>query len=338
MQHQDPSMTSVPGSAVAAAVGVTVVIPTYNGASRVGDVLEGLAGQDAEAGSFEVVVIDNNSTDGTAAFVERHPAVLQLAARGIGCRVVLETRQGLAFARIRGVQSANAGYVCFLDDDTVPDASYIREGIGALDADAGIGLLVSRVRPRYDAAVPPSIARREHLFAINERLGNRRLDFGATPTMAPTLGAGLWVRRTAFLSTTPWETPGRMLPDRIGNTLVSGNDIEIGYLIGRGGFKRVYVPGLGLEHRIPARRLKAAYVVRLIEGIVRSAMTLDERYTAGDYTVGQRIGAAASLAAAIAATPVLLCRRDGLRESLFVLASRWARLRGPFRGLAPDKD
>ena len=315
----------------AAAPATTVAIPTYNGGARVLEVLDALALQEADPDTFEVVVVDNNSTDGTADRVRGHSAWKALEQRGIACRVVSETRQGLTFARICGVQAARGRYVCFLDDDTVPDASYVRNGTAALDADPGIGILVSRLRPRYSAPIAPAMERREHLFAINRALGDHRIDFGATPTMAPTLGGGLWLRRSAFLDTVPWQTPDTMLPDRIGSKLVSGNDIEIGFLLGRAGYQRIYCPELRLEHRIPAGRLTTKYFVRLIDGIVRSKITLDHRYGVQKYTLRSRVVAAGSLSSALVSLPALLARRDGIREGLFVLASRWARLRGPFK-------
>ena len=54
---------------------VTVAIPTYNGALRLSAPLRTLTAQDAADGSFEVVVIDNNSTDDTAAVASNDASV-----------------------------------------------------------------------------------------------------------------------------------------------------------------------------------------------------------------------------------------------------------------------
>ena len=82
---------------------VTVVIPTYNRARRLPLLLQALTAQDAANGSFEVVVVDNNSTDDTATVVRDDASTAVLRARDIECRVVRETRQGQTFARIVGV-------------------------------------------------------------------------------------------------------------------------------------------------------------------------------------------------------------------------------------------
>ncbi len=306
----------------------TIVIPTYNGAARIGEVLDALALQSTS--SFEVVVVDNNSTDGTSAVVREHPAWRKLGASGVECRVVLEPQQGLLFGRIRGVQEAKAPFVCFLDDDNLPAANYVRLGTEVLETNPDVGLLVSRVRPRYEAVPRPSVAKREHLFAVNYRLGDARIDLGASGTLAPTLGAGMWLRRSAFLAAVPWQHTELLISDRIGSALVSGNDIEIGFLLGRAGFRRLYCPELELVHAIPRSRLETRYVARLIIGVVRSTITLDHRYQLRRYGRRARAAALCQLAFAALATPALALRPDGLCETVFVLASRWARVRGPF--------
>jgi glycosyltransferase involved in cell wall biosynthesis len=119
---------------------VTVIIPTYNGAHRMPAVLRKLTAQDTAGGAFEVIVIDNNSSDDTAAVASNDASVAILRARGTECRLIRELRQGATFARIAGVLAARAPLVCFLDDDNLPAPDYILAGLSALH-DPGIGLL-----------------------------------------------------------------------------------------------------------------------------------------------------------------------------------------------------
>lgn len=312
----------------AAAPAVSVAIPTFNGRDRVPDVLAALLG---EAGSvpFEVIVIDNASTDGTGAAIDAHPSTAALRARGVPVRVVRELRAGLTHARARGVAAARGAAVCFLDDDNLPQAGYLACGVAAF-ADPSVGLLTSRVFPRYRAAPSPAVEKREHLLAINHRLGDEPLDWGAGATVAPTIGAGLWVRRSAFLAA-QGTVDGQVLSDRVAGSLASGGDVELGVAIGRAGFRRMYVPCLRLWHLIPPERLETRYFCRLIYGIVRSKLAVEALYEGRHGGARERAAALARLLGAAAALPALLARRDGRREALFVLVSRWAELRGPLR-------
>ncbi len=307
----------------------TIAIPVHNGAKRVGAVLEGLARQTVANGSFEVLIVDNASSDTLSEVVLGNADVKALEDRGMSCRLVREERLGLTYARIRAVCEARSELVCFLDDDALPDERYVENGI-AVFADPEVGLTVSSVSPRWETKPPHSVVRREWLFAASRRLGEEFIDLGTEATLAPTIGSGMWVRRRAFLDAVPWQQPESLLVDRRGSQLTSGGDIEIGYLLGKAGYKRVYAPCLQLAHLIPSRRFELRSVCRLIDGVVRSELTLQQKYRLPPYTLASRVRAVISLIGVFAAIPVLLVRRDGAREVLFALVSRWARAKGPY--------
>jgi hypothetical protein len=120
------------------------------------------------------------------------------------------------------------------------------------------------------------------------------------------------------------------MPDRLGKQLLSGGDIEFGFLMGQAGYRRLYGPSLKVWHLIPASRFETRYFLRLIIGIVRSEQTLKARYLGHTFHGLARVKAVARLVGAGLATPVLALRGDPAREVLFVLASRWAQVRGPY--------
>jgi len=310
----------------------SVIIPTLNGAKRIGPTLEALVSQCIDKKLFEVIIIDNNSTHDKYRVTEKHAGVCALRDAAIECRVVTEPRTGLSYARIKGILEARSEFVCFLDDDNVPEADYISNGI-SLFTDPSVGVLVSRVYPRYECDPKKSMRRREHLFAINHRLGDSVIEWGSDTEFAPTIGAGMWVRRSAFLRAVPYTEPERLLADRKGKSLTSGGDIELGYLIGKAGYKRVYSPKLRLLHLIPQSRLTSKYFCKLIVGIIRSQKTIEVRYSQTNFGLRHRLISLLELLAAAALSPILMLRRDGLREVLFILASRWARFEGPYKTL-----
>src|SRR5690349_6454715 len=94
--------------------GVSVVICSYNGAQRIPATLRHLAEQDAPGElPWEVVVVDNASTDGTA---ERAQVVWSDQST-VPLRLVSEPRPGLMHARERGLHESTYNVVTFVDDD-----------------------------------------------------------------------------------------------------------------------------------------------------------------------------------------------------------------------------
>jgi hypothetical protein len=101
-------------------------------------------------------------------------------------------------------------------------------------------------------------------------------------------------------------------------------------LIGKAGYRRAYEPTLRLVHEIPSRRIETAYLRRLIAGIVRSELTMHEKYDGAKFGLHDQVIAVAQLFKAICAIPWLM-KLGGRREIAFVMADRWARLKGPLR-------
>ncbi len=90
---------------------VSIIICTYNRSELLVSCLQSLVDQNVPASEFEVIVVNNNSTDDTAAvangFADKFPRFL----------LVDETRQGLSHARNKGLEVAHHEWVIYLDDD-----------------------------------------------------------------------------------------------------------------------------------------------------------------------------------------------------------------------------
>lgn len=304
---------------------ITVIIPAFNAETRLLTPLNAIARQRHAVMPAQVVVVDNASTDRTSQTAESSAAFAELRKNGVLCRTVRELSPGLTHARIRGVKEARHNVACFLDDDTEPCPDYFAIGFEAI-AEERVGVVVSRVFPVFQTTPPPAVERRLHLLAINQFLGERRIDWPPGLTIAPTLGAGLWFRRDAFATAVPMNNPERLLTDRLGRNLTGSGDIEIGVLIGLQGLIRRYEPKLRLGHHIPSTRFEVTYFQRLIAGTVLGEELLRKCYSPRAHRNRDRCIAALQLLAALAATPVLLFRRDCFREIRFVLSARYYRL------------
>lgn len=94
---------------------ISIVVPAWNAAETVGQCVRALCKQDYE-GPYEVIVVDDGSTDATAA-----------AARAAGANVITTPNRRPAAARNTGVSAARGEIVCFTDADCVPCAGWLRQ-------------------------------------------------------------------------------------------------------------------------------------------------------------------------------------------------------------------
>ena len=92
----------------------SIIVPAYNEAAYLGRALDSLLHQDY-TGRYEVIVVDNNSTDGTAAIAAQY-----------GVPVVTEPQQGVCAARQRGVYCAKGEIIISTDADTTQPADWLR--------------------------------------------------------------------------------------------------------------------------------------------------------------------------------------------------------------------
>src|ERR1043165_2202380 len=134
---------------------VSVVVCTYNRAALLTRTLESLFAQKTEA-AFEILVVDNNSSDNTPALV----ASLQITSP-VTLRYIYESRQGNAYARNTGVEQAHAPVVAFIDDDVVAADNWVDTIKSALHHHAECSFIGGKVLPLWDSD-PPSWLTRSH--------------------------------------------------------------------------------------------------------------------------------------------------------------------------------
>jgi glycosyltransferase involved in cell wall biosynthesis len=104
----------------------SVILPAYNAERTVASSIRSVLAQ--TRGDFELVIVDDGSTDGTAAVIEPFLADRRL-------RLVRQENRGLARARNAGIEVARGRYVSFIDSDDLYLPSYLEAYGGALDAD-----------------------------------------------------------------------------------------------------------------------------------------------------------------------------------------------------------
>jgi glycosyltransferase involved in cell wall biosynthesis len=125
---------------------VSVVVPTYQRADRLTRLVHALERQTIDA-PFEVIIVDNGSTDDTSRVLESLASSTSLELRCLR----IEENAGPAPARNAGWRAARADTVAFTDDDCVPQPGWLRAGLAALEGN-GLGVVQGATLP--DPAIP----------------------------------------------------------------------------------------------------------------------------------------------------------------------------------------
>lgn len=237
----------------------TVVIATYNGADRIGAVLDRLRCQIGIADiAWEVVVVDNNSTDNTQAVVQQYQANWLPT---VPLRYEFEPRQGAGFARHRGTKVAHSPLVGYLDDDNWPWINWVRSAYHFAQQRPEVGAFGSRIYGKFTSPPPPHFERIAPFLALTDR-GSEPIPYRPEAKILPP-GAGLVVRRQAWLDNVPEE---RTLAEKFGER-EAGEDLEVVLRIQRAGWPIWYNANMWMHHEIPGSRLTRTYLVKLLRGI-----------------------------------------------------------------------
>ena len=223
--------------------------------------LPALLSQKAEGVRYEVIVVDNNSTDNTRATVE------SFIAKGHNdLRYVFESRQGIAYGRNAGIAAARGDIIAFTDDDVVATDNWIATIKRAFDENPGVAYVGGKILPDWDEP-PPSWLTVDHWWplALLDRGDDRFVVNASNPLCLPTANASF--RREVF------PQIGLFLPEFSGR-----EDHELFVRLWQAGGQGLYEPDLVVMARVQPERLRKSYHHRwnTTTGKFNSLMRLDE--------------------------------------------------------------
>ena len=246
---------------------ITIAVCTFNGEQRLPHVLKALAAQRTpEPGFLEVVVVDNASTDGTAAVAAR-----SWQGPRESLRVVREPKQGVSHARVRAFSEARGRVVGFVDDDNIPAPQWALRAVEVMDERPKVGACGGHNEAELDTQEPAWFSRFARLYAVGPQ-GDRAGD--VTDDRGFLWGAGLCVRRSAWEQL--WAAGfSPLTTSRRGAQLLSGEDTELCLALRLAGWRLWYEPCLQMKHRIAETRLSWRHLCLLSRGDGASSVLLD---------------------------------------------------------------
>lgn len=252
---------------------LSVVICTYNPDDKIFlRCLSALSNAMEDVEVYEVKIIDNNSSrklldrDYINDFLQLH----------VQTEVIVEQKQGLTPARIRGIEETKGDVILFIDDDNFIQQDYLKEAIAIAEENPFIGSWSGQVELEFEQTPP------EWVWRYRGMLVHRELDkdkwsnlHNCNETMP--CGAGLLVRRNVAEYYVNLHAIGKrqIQLDRKGDSLFSGGDNDLAACasdlnMGLGLFQR-----LRLIHFIPKKRIQLDYMLRLAESIAASSVVFN---------------------------------------------------------------
>ncbi|HEY7171891.1 MAG TPA: glycosyltransferase family A protein [Vicinamibacterales bacterium] len=219
----------------------SIVIPTLNRAELLRPLLDSLLTQCAAEIDYEILVVDNGSSDGTRAVVEEY------GAGDERIRYVYEPRPGVSHARNAGIERARSPIVAFIDDDVEAAPDWLTSLKRAFDEHPEADCVGGRVRPRWRAP-RPSWLTSDHAGAIAVQDRPHFFTVGPHHASPCLLTANFACRRRVF------DEVGLFSP-----LFRRGQDRELQMRMWRAGKTGVYCPSVEVIVEPPADRLVKEY-------------------------------------------------------------------------------
>lgn len=217
---------------------VSVIIPVFNDSARLKSCLQALEAQTYPQDSYEVIVIDNNSTEDISAIATEFKQV----------KFDFETKPGSYAARNKGIFVAKGDILAFTDSDCLPNFNWIEEGVRCLLSTDNCGLVGGTIKFYFKDRKNPTAA---ELYDSHNSLQQQN-----------------YIEEKKYAATANMFT-FKHIVEKIGlfdSDLKSGGDREWGTRVSDAGYKLLYSEDAIVKH--PARSFHnlASKVIRITEG------------------------------------------------------------------------
>jgi glycosyltransferase involved in cell wall biosynthesis len=239
---------------------LSVIIPTYNpDKNNLNRVLEGLKRQTLALPLWELIIIDNNSTNNGLKEID-------LSWQPNNC-LIKEIKQGLTYSRIYGFNKALGDIIVMVDDDNILSENYLQLTVSYFEENSLLGAIGGRIEGLFPGYVPEEWTKQFWGMLAVRNLGDQSISASSLqngyPSCSP-VGAGMAVRKVLLGKYIESINAGNgVITDRSGNNLASGGDNEICIYVLKQHYSVAYLPDLSLQHIILPKRLTKNYLAHL---------------------------------------------------------------------------
>ena len=238
---------------------LSIVICSYNRAQYIGDALDSLYKQTTSLSDFEVMLVDNNSTDGTP---EVYKSWREIHPEG-NFQYLTEHQQGASFARNTGAAHAKTYWLCFMDDDAVAFPDFVANIIKHTQEKPTIVGFGGKIIPKYIPEKPVWMS-----YYVSSLVGN--FDYSPVPCAFKKgkypLESNMVIKKSVFDQIGGFNTT---LPGVMGTLRIGGEGKELFYKVIGLGEEIYYDPNIIVYHVVETNKLTKEYLYRVASGIGR---------------------------------------------------------------------
>ena len=233
---------------------LSVVICSYNRALMVKKFLPNLISQienSKHGDRVEVIIVDNNSTDTTSMLSQI------LSTDNLKIKTVFEERQGLAYARNKGIQSSQGDYIAFLDDDARVQPKWLETVISLISSDNYL-LIGGPIYPEFERKKPWWVDKRDFMRFTNYENGplpDNRAPYGFS-------GANMIYKKQALLAIDGFSECLNF-KNNANDSLILGEEVDVSNRIYKiYGNKTYYHKDIAISHYEPSEKMTVQYYLK----------------------------------------------------------------------------
>ena len=251
---------------------LSFIICTYNREKYIYECLSRLANNSEQKG-WEIVLVNNNSTDNTAVECKRFEADFP----NVNYHYFIETQQGLSFARNRGIAESKGEWLVFLDDDAMVEQNYIANLQSDISNHPEAAAFGGPIEPFFEGETPRWLSPWSMGFVSAIDLGDKVISFA---TNKYPIGANMGIRRDVIEQIGVFNTT----LGRIGNNLLGGEEKDIFSRIRESQLPILYFPDIKVKHCIPPKRTTPEFIAKLGYGVGQSEKLRTRNISFCNYT------------------------------------------------------
>lgn len=228
---------------------ITIAICTYNRAGYLKDTLDDLSGQSISSEKFEILVVNNNSKDGTETVCE----IFEKTHPDHNFRYVKELKQGLSYARNRAAREAETPVLLYIDDDVKLPENFVETALEYIQRRTSTMCAGGRIHVEFEDDetdwIPNELM---PMFGLHD-LGDQDKLY---PSSNFPRGGNMMIRKSIFDAFGYFDTQ----LGRKGETLLGSEEKHFFEKIRKNGVELHYWTNMELTHRIGKQRLKTEYI------------------------------------------------------------------------------